>query len=159
MHQQMENDAPAPQEDPPMPRDDALCRQRATRATSLNGGGALRPRIGGRAIRGNPLRAKDGDPCQTSSSVTRQSERLMSSFIAAHSANPDWRIALDQCLADLGRRASAELAGYTLGWCYLTDEFADSAEALLASSSSAAGRQLGRHGRHRRVRGGHRVHR
>ena len=56
----------------------------------------------------------------------------MSSFIAAHSANPDWRIALDQCLSDLGRRASAELAGYTLGWCYLTDEFADSAEALLA---------------------------
>ena len=57
--------------------------------------------------------------CQTSSSVTRQSE---GSCLPSSQHIPLTRTGVSRwtnALADLGRRASpAELAGYTLGWCY-----------------------------------------
>ncbi|AWI76411.1 hypothetical protein CEW83_15320 [Parazoarcus communis] len=61
----------------------------------------------------------------------------ISPFIAAHDNNPDWRTALNHCLEQLTRAAKADagaapVAEYTLGWCYLTDPFADAAEAILA---------------------------
>lgn len=56
------------------------------------------------------------------------------SFVLAHAANADWRIALDHCLhevkAAIGRRAKS--APVTLGWCYLSDYFAQDANAILA---------------------------
>lgn len=58
-----------------------------------------------------------------------------STFIVAHATAPHWRHALDQCLVHLERDARAAgrtLADYTLGWCYVTDAYAGSAEALLA---------------------------
>ena len=61
----------------------------------------------------------------------------ISPFIAAHDNNPDWRTALNYCLEQLTRAAKTSagaepVAEYTLGWCYLTDPFADAAEAILA---------------------------
>lgn len=58
-------------------------------------------------------------------------------FIAAHAANPNWHTALDRCLDELSRAAAAHPTGrvpseYTLGWCYLTDVFADVAEQIFA---------------------------
>lgn len=58
-----------------------------------------------------------------------------SAFIAAHAGAPDWRRALDRCIAQLSHDAAAngrKTGDYTLGWCYLTDRYADAAEALLA---------------------------
>lgn len=57
----------------------------------------------------------------------------MSSFIAAHACNPNWRVALGHCLEELTRKAGGAAAPeFTLGWCYLTDPFADMAEEILA---------------------------
>ncbi len=62
---------------------------------------------------------------------------LTAPFIAAHASAPSWRIALDRCLDRLaeqaGRQAGpGEAPEYTLGWCYLTDHFADVAEEIVA---------------------------
>ncbi|MDI3514395.1 MAG: FIST N-terminal domain-containing protein [Gammaproteobacteria bacterium] len=63
-------------------------------------------------------------------------------FAAAHAAHRDWRVALRRALDDMlhdARVATAHAADggevpaeYTLGLCYLTDAFADEAEAILA---------------------------
>lgn len=63
-------------------------------------------------------------------------------FAAGHAAHPDWRVALGRAFDDMvhdARVATAHAAGsgevqaeYTLGLCYLTDAFADEAEAILA---------------------------
>ncbi len=63
---------------------------------------------------------------------------LTTPFIAAHAAAPHWRQALDRCLDQLTQEKKAHAAGqgeppdYTLGWCYLTDHFADVAEDIVA---------------------------
>lgn len=56
-------------------------------------------------------------------------------FFAAHAADADWHAALSACLQQL--RGQAGLQACTLGWCYLTDYFAGSAEALLAELQRA----------------------
>lgn len=56
-------------------------------------------------------------------------------FLAAHAAAPQWRRALDVCLARLehgARNAGRLLGDYTLGWCYFTDAYTAAAEPLLA---------------------------
>src|SRR6185369_8096578 len=58
------------------------------------------------------------------------------SFLQAHAANVDWRVAVAEGLAQIQTRMAAGAraggaAPYTLGWCYLTDYYAPSAEAIL----------------------------
>jgi small ligand-binding sensory domain FIST len=50
----------------------------------------------------------------------------MKSFSAAHGAGADWRGAVDACLATLGRRP-----GHGLGFVYLTDVIAESAQSVI----------------------------
>ncbi|MBL8471148.1 MAG: FIST C-terminal domain-containing protein [Rhodocyclaceae bacterium] len=59
-----------------------------------------------------------------------------SAFIHAHAGNPDWRVALAQCFAQLraNQAARSTLPGatpFTLGWCYLSDYYADAALPIL----------------------------
>ncbi len=61
---------------------------------------------------------------------------IQSPFIAADASDPDWRIALGHCLADIERElkaafASDQPAEFNLGWCYLTDHFCAAAEDIL----------------------------
>jgi small ligand-binding sensory domain FIST len=61
---------------------------------------------------------------------------MSSSFVQAHAANVDWRVALADGLAQIQTRMAAGAraggaAPYTLGWCYLTDYYAPAAEAIL----------------------------
>ena len=59
------------------------------------------------------------------------------SFVQAHAAHADWRVALAQSQAQI--RAGMEACGgprgetlpFTLGWCYLSDYYAPQAEAIL----------------------------
>ncbi len=59
---------------------------------------------------------------------------LRASFVHAHAAAPDWQDALADCVGQLRTRIAAQHAAadaFTLGWCYLSDYFAPSAEAIL----------------------------
>jgi len=59
------------------------------------------------------------------------------SFVQAHAAHADWRVALAQSQrqvqTQIGARAAqqGESAPFTLGWCYLSDYYAPAAEAIL----------------------------
>jgi small ligand-binding sensory domain FIST len=59
------------------------------------------------------------------------------SFVHAHAAHADWRVALAECQrqvqAQIAARAAQQdqSAPFTLGWCYLSDYYAPAAEAIL----------------------------
>lgn len=59
------------------------------------------------------------------------------SFIHAHAAHADWRVALADCQRQLQTRMAASAAEqrvsapFTLGWCYLSDYYASASEAIL----------------------------
>ena len=59
------------------------------------------------------------------------------SFIHAHAAHADWRVALADCQRQLQTRMTASAAEqrvsatFTLGWCYLSDYYASASEAIL----------------------------
>ena len=59
------------------------------------------------------------------------------SFVQAHAAHADWRVALAHCQRQLQTQIAAraaqqgDSAPFTLGWCYLTDYYAPAAEAIL----------------------------
>ena len=59
------------------------------------------------------------------------------SFIHAHAAHADWRVALADCQRQLQIRMTASAAEqrvsatFTLGWCYLSDYYASASEAIL----------------------------
>jgi len=59
------------------------------------------------------------------------------SFVQAHAAHADWRVALAHCQRQLqtqiaGRAAQqGDSAPFTLSWCYLSDYYAPAAEAIL----------------------------
>ncbi|QCP51712.1 hypothetical protein FAZ95_09340 [Trinickia violacea] len=58
------------------------------------------------------------------------------SFVHAHAAHPDWRVALDECQRQVqaqmaARAAQPEKSPFTLGWCYLSDYYAPESEAIL----------------------------
>ena len=59
------------------------------------------------------------------------------SFVQAHAANVDWRVALAQSQRQIQTQIAAraarrgESAPFTLGWCYLSDYYAPAAEAIL----------------------------
>ncbi|NMG45683.1 hypothetical protein GPA22_18355 [Aromatoleum toluvorans] len=61
------------------------------------------------------------------------------SFVLAHAAHPDWRIAFARAHNQLqaqfaARRAEhPDAAPFTLGWCYLSDYYAANAEAIVAA--------------------------
>src|SRR5215831_18032844 len=58
----------------------------------------------------------------------------LASFVQAHAAHADWRVALANCQKQLQTRIAAQQgdsAPFTLGWCYLSDYYAPSAEAIL----------------------------
>ena len=61
----------------------------------------------------------------------------LASFVHAHAAHADWRVALAQSQrqirAQIAARAARqdELTSFTLGWCYLSDYYAPAAEAIL----------------------------
>lgn len=61
-----------------------------------------------------------------------------SSFVHAHAAHADWRVALAECLRQVHRKVVAVAAAhdeaipFTLGWCYLSDYYSSAAEAILA---------------------------
>ncbi|MGO4813085.1 FIST N-terminal domain-containing protein [Cupriavidus sp. 2MCAB6] len=61
------------------------------------------------------------------------------SFIHAHAAHDDWREALAQCRTQLDAQLAARQAApgggaaLTLGWCYLSDYYAPSAEDILTA--------------------------
>jgi small ligand-binding sensory domain FIST len=52
-------------------------------------------------------------------------------FLHAHASHPEPELALALVWAQLASQGAAQL-GATLGWCYLTEELADGAEAVLA---------------------------
>lgn len=60
------------------------------------------------------------------------------SFVLAHAAHADWRVALAHCQSQIQARIATrsaqrdEAAPFTLGWCYLSDYYAPEAEAILA---------------------------
>ena len=62
----------------------------------------------------------------------------LASFVQAHAAHADWRVALAQSQRQLQTQIVAraaqqrEAAPFTLGWCYLSDYYALDAEAILA---------------------------
>ncbi len=63
----------------------------------------------------------------------------MKLFLHAHATHPDWRMALALAAAQIDAQAAAGdgadasgFADFTLGWVYLTDLYANDAEALLA---------------------------
>ncbi len=59
------------------------------------------------------------------------------SFVQAHAAHADWRVALAHGLTqiqsqiDAHRSLQREATPFTLGWCYLSDYYAPQAEAIL----------------------------
>jgi len=58
------------------------------------------------------------------------------SFVQAHAAHADWRVALARCQRQLkaqisARAAQRDSAPFTLGWSYLSDYYAPAAEAIL----------------------------
>ena len=59
------------------------------------------------------------------------------SFVQAHAAYADWRVALAQSQRQLQTQIAAraarqgESAPFTLGWCYLSDYYAPAAAAIL----------------------------
>ncbi|QSA98415.1 FIST N-terminal domain-containing protein [Methylococcus sp. EFPC2] len=56
----------------------------------------------------------------------------MTSFIQAHAGHADWRIALDRCWSRIRQQLEqCQQAKPTLGWCYLTDHYAQAAGAIL----------------------------
>ena len=60
----------------------------------------------------------------------------LASFVQAHAAHADWRVALAQSQRQIqtqvaARAARGEAAPFTLGWCYLSDYYAPEAEAIL----------------------------
>ena len=61
----------------------------------------------------------------------------VASFVQAHAAHADWRVALAQSLRQIQTQIEArgvlkgENAAFTLGWCYLSDYYAPEAEAIL----------------------------
>jgi len=61
----------------------------------------------------------------------------LASFVHAHAAHADWRVALAQSQGQLQTQIAAraaqqgEAAPFTLGWCYLSDYYAPDAEAIL----------------------------
>ena len=60
----------------------------------------------------------------------------LGSFVQAHAADADWRVALGDCQKQLQAQIAARATqlGYsnpfTLGWCYLSDYYALVAEAI-----------------------------
>jgi hypothetical protein len=61
----------------------------------------------------------------------------LASFVQAHAANADWRVALAQSQRQIQTQIAAGAAQqgdsvpFTLGWCYLSDYYAPAAEAIL----------------------------
>jgi small ligand-binding sensory domain FIST len=61
----------------------------------------------------------------------------LASFVQAHAAHADWRVALAQSLRQIQSQVEArgalkgETVSFTLGWCYLSDYYAPQAEAIL----------------------------
>jgi small ligand-binding sensory domain FIST len=61
------------------------------------------------------------------------------SFVHAHAGHADWHVALAECEkqieAQIAARAAQhpDAAPFTLGWCYLSDYYAPSAEEILAA--------------------------
>jgi len=61
------------------------------------------------------------------------------SFICAHAAHLEWRLALDECQQQLETQAALRQARQggapplTLGWCYLSDYYAEFAESILSA--------------------------
>ena len=61
----------------------------------------------------------------------------LASFVQAHAAHADWRVALVDCQKQLEAQIAARAAQqgdstpFTLGWCYLSDYYAPQAEAIL----------------------------
>jgi small ligand-binding sensory domain FIST len=61
----------------------------------------------------------------------------LASFVQAHAAHADWRVALAQSQRQLQTQIAARAAQqgdstpFTLGWCYLSDYYAPEAEAIL----------------------------
>ena len=61
------------------------------------------------------------------------------SFICAHAAHVEWRLALDECQQQLETQAALRQARQggapplTLGWCYLSDYYAQFAEPILSA--------------------------
>ena len=61
----------------------------------------------------------------------------LASFVQAHAAHADWRVALADCQKQLQTQIAARAAQqgdatpFTLGWCYLSDYYAPDAEAVL----------------------------
>jgi len=59
------------------------------------------------------------------------------SFLQAHASHAEWRVALDrsqkqiQSQIEARRTPKGEAASFTLGWCYLSDYYAEQAEAIL----------------------------
>jgi small ligand-binding sensory domain FIST len=59
------------------------------------------------------------------------------SFVHAHAAHADWRVALAECQRQVQTQIAAsaaqqdESAPFTLGWCYLSDYYAPASEAIL----------------------------
>jgi len=59
------------------------------------------------------------------------------SFVHAHAAHADWRVALAECQRQVQTQIAARAAQqdrsapFTLGWCYLSDYYAPAAEAIL----------------------------
>src|SRR5262249_790120 len=80
-----------------------------------------------RGSRSSPIHFRTGD-----SGMSR------ASFVHAHAGHADWHVALAECQsqikAQIAARAGqhAEPAPFTLGWCYLSDFYAPSAEEILA---------------------------
>jgi small ligand-binding sensory domain FIST len=61
----------------------------------------------------------------------------LGSFVQAHAAHADWRVAIVDCEKQLQIQIAAraaeqgDAAPFTLGWCYLSDYYAPDAEAVL----------------------------
>ncbi|MGU7774717.1 FIST signal transduction protein [Burkholderia sp. MR1-5-21] len=59
------------------------------------------------------------------------------SFVHAHAAHSDWRVALAECQRQIQAKIAARAAlqdeteQFTLGWCYLSDYYAPESEAIL----------------------------
>ena len=60
----------------------------------------------------------------------------LGSFVQAHAADADWRVALGDCQKQLQTQIAARATQqgdsnpFTLGWCYLSDYYALVAEAI-----------------------------
>jgi len=61
----------------------------------------------------------------------------LASFVQAHAAHADWRVALAQSQKQIQTQIEArglmkgETVPFTLGWCYLSDYYAPRAESIL----------------------------